>query len=549
MKSLISIILSFLVVQVQFSGIAVCAQSVAPQAHTPVLIPLQGAVELRTKSGARVLRKVRRVRYYKPGSGRRSVRRYHMIRHSKQSASANLNRSRIGDKVFTKPSNAPKAVHPSNVELPRDVVTPLIIHGVDNLKPGHRYVEIEERDGKLYIKEGGDIDPNGQFLEVEEEDGVWKIKGTDIVIDYANTFDVSKVPPAVKKYLNPQTDFIAPAENYVQYQEQDGREVIPIDESTIPPLVNPGDYVEIYQVPTKGEYAPASSEVIDVVGGPLSSLTEGPGVPVVGTGVGTPVTEVPVGVPGVGTGGIPETTVPVGGIGVPGGPVVPVGVGGPGVPGVRVGIGGPGGPGVPVGGIGVPGAPMTASAPPAESPPAPVVPPVVPPMAEPAPPVETPPVSALPAPGFPMSETPRSPVVPFTPVGSVPPPSGGGGGFGFPPLGGLLPAALGAAALGGLVPLMLINRGGGGGGGGYYPIPTPTPTSPPIVTNPPGVVPPVSPPVTPPVCPPPVTPPVCPPPPPVCPPPPPPVCPPPPPVCPPPPPVCPPPPPVCPPPP
>ena len=528
-----------------------------------------------TKNGAHVVRKVKRVRYYRRStSGTRSVRRYHIVRHTKHSnVKPTVTRTRVGDKIVSKPIVASPDPVTGAIELPRDIVTPLIIRGMDNLQAGKRYVEITEQDGKLIIKESGEIDPNGQFLEVIEEDGVWKIKGTDIVVDYARTFDVSKVPPAVKAYLKPSTDFISPDGTYVQYKEG-ANEVIPIQADTIPPLVNPGDYVELHQMAADGEYTPGTWETYEVpagiaqggsgsveelipVGGVATGgtgMTGGPGIPVTGIpigpgGPGVPVTGVPVGPGGP---GVPITGVPVGtGISESEGPRFPGGVAkGPGIGGIPE-------TDTPAAGMVPPGAPMKAAAddqaplpataakeePPKSGPP---VPPIVPGEET------TPPAAGIPAPGFPMASSPDKPsgIVPFTDVGKVPPPRGGGPGWhmpGMPPIGGLLPAALGAAALGGAVALPLALMGGGNGGGGnpgFYPpvgtpgspvvgggapgispVPQPTASLPPATTSPtcypgPGTGPVCPPTPTTPPCTPPTTPPCTPPAPPSCPPPP-----------------------------
>lgn len=539
----------------------VSAQSMIPA--TPAgggTSSLVGSIEIKTSNGARVIRGVRHVRHYRRGSGKRHIRRYYAVKrhkgtHHAGAAAVNNNRTRVGNKVLTRAAASPHAAvnAEASIEIPKAKVENLIIHGVNNLQPGKRYIEVVERDGKYVIKEGGPIDPNGLFLEVIEEDGVWKIKGTDIVVDFDDTFDVSHVPEGVRKFLNQNTDHVSPTGNYVEYVDDVNNPVIPLTPETVP-LTGPGEYVEINDVPTsKTELGESwvTSDVdgvpgIGTAGGPVE-LTTTTGVPGIGTpgvpvevtggpGIGTPGVPVEVtGGPGIGYPGGPVVTTGGPGIGVPGGPIVTTGGPGIGVPGGPVvgGPGGPGGPGV-VGAPGVvpPGAPLTT---PPAAPPVAAVPPVVatappvPAIVAPAPPVVAAP--GVVAPGVPISTPPA--------VGAMPIPVKSGHSWGLPGLGLLGPlAAIGA--MGGLAAVGLAMGGGGGGysGGGYYGIPGSTPG--PIVA-PPVSYPPSLPPTVPPVC---TTPPVCPPTPPVCPPPP---CPPTPPVCPPPP--CPPTPPVCPPPP
>lgn len=276
---------------------------------------LYGSIEIKTSNGARVVRGVRHVRHYRRASGKRHIRRYYAVKrhrtHRAGAAAVNTNRTRVGNKVLTRAASAkpPAAASVDGpIEIPKAKVENLIIRGVNNLQPGKRYIEVTERDGKYVIKDGGPIDPNGMFLEVVEEDGVWTIKGTDIVVDFDDTFDVSHVPEGVRKFLNQATDHVSPTGNYVEYVDDVDNPVIPITPETVP-LTGPGEYVEINDVPTSNAELGPSWVTSDV------DTVPGVGAP------GVPVEVATTGVPGIGTPGVPVEVTGGPGIGVPGVPV------------------------------------------------------------------------------------------------------------------------------------------------------------------------------------------------------------------------------------
>lgn len=181
--------------------------------------PLFGGVEMQTQNGATVLRQVHRqvrhVRHHSKGASSGSshtkmIRRYYVVK---------PNSNKIVRRPAITAASSLAGDSEERIELPADVA-PLIIRGVQNLVPGKRYVEVVNApNGNFLIKQSGEIDPNGQFLEVEKRGDKWYIKGTEYVVDFNKTFDVAQVPQTISRYLNPQTDSIAPGGNYAEFSE------------------------------------------------------------------------------------------------------------------------------------------------------------------------------------------------------------------------------------------------------------------------------------------------------------------------------------------
>lgn len=227
MKKFVNLAMSFLVISNQAFLEAFATEY--PGSEVPRIsalsIPITGSIEIKTANGARVVRgtpRIRRVRHYAAGSKHR-VRRYYLVKR-------NPNQTRIGNTVLTRASKGSHAG--PGMALPNSV-SALTIKGVQNLLPGHRYIEVEERNGQFVIKESGEVNPNGLFLEVVKEGDEWVIKGTDIRVEYKDTFDVSKIPNAVKKYINPNTDYISPTGNYVEFVNNPQGTTIPLNEETV----------------------------------------------------------------------------------------------------------------------------------------------------------------------------------------------------------------------------------------------------------------------------------------------------------------------------